>query len=142
MFMAGAGASLLRLAAMTAGTGAASLNLTARAAAASSYGSVEDTTSEIAKVLLDPKYPDVYPFDASMMARYDESKDSAFYSQPRFVQHIDDDAIKALTGFYARTFPASGSDDVAMLDVCSSWCARAASDRVPYDRVRVVDVDR
>ena len=77
-----------------------------------------------------------------MMARYDESKDSAFYSQPRFVQHIDDDAIKALTGFYARTFPASGSDDVAMLDVCSSWCARAASDRVPYDRVRVVDVDR
>jgi hypothetical protein len=142
VFMAGAGAPLLRLAAMTAGTGAASLNLTARAAAASSYGSVEDTTSEIAKVLLDPKYPDVYPFDASMMARYDESKDSAFYSQPRFVQHIDDDAIKALTGFYARTFPASGSDDVALLDVCSSWCARAASDRVPYDRVRVVDVDR
>ena len=142
VFMAGAGAPLLRLATMTTGTGAASLNLTARAAAASSYGSVEDTTSEIAKVLLDPKYPDVYPFDASMMARYDESKDSAFYSQPRFVQHIDDDAIKALTGFYARTFPASGSDDVALLDVCSSWCARAASDRVPYDRVRVVDVDR
>ena len=34
--------------------------------------------------------------------------------------HIDDGAIKALTAFYAKTFPPP-SPGVAFLDVCSSW---------------------
>ena len=58
---------------------------------------------------------------AQELARYDESSDFIFYSQPRFVKHIDDDAIKALTKHYAKVFPESGRDDTALLDVCSSW---------------------
>lgn len=76
---------------------------------------------EIAKVLLDPKYPDVFPFGEQEMQRYDESSDLIFYSQPRFVKHIDDDAIGALTKYYAEVFPESGKEDTALLDVCSSW---------------------
>jgi hypothetical protein len=55
------------------------------------------------------------------MQRYDESSDLIFYSQPRFVKHIDDDAIGALTKYYAEVFPTSGKEDTALLDVCSSW---------------------
>ena len=41
--------------------------------------------------------------------------------QPRFVTHIDDGAIGALTKYYEKAFPASGQKDVAILDMCSSW---------------------
>jgi hypothetical protein len=47
--------------------------------------------------------------------RFDETPDTDFYSYPRFVTHIDDNAIAALTDFYARHFPQSGSKDVAVL---------------------------
>lgn len=53
--------------------------------------------------------------------RYDESSDFQFYDSPRFVTHIDDNAIKALTKYYAKVFPPAGNPDVAILDICSSW---------------------
>lgn len=77
--------------------------------------------SEIEKVLEDPRWPDKFPFRPENFLRYDESPDSVFYSNPRFVTHIDDNAINALTKFYGQVFPASGRDDVAILDMCSSW---------------------
>jgi len=86
-----------------------------RPQSAMAYSSAIDT------VLVDPGYPPEWPFRPEDFARYDESTDDQFYSQPRFVTHIDDSAIKALTKYYSQVFPASGSDDVAILDVCSSW---------------------
>ena len=83
---------------------------------------------EIAKVLVDPKFPDAFPFGEQEMQRYDESSDFLFYSQPRFVQHIDDDAIGALTKYYAEVFPESGREDTALLDVCSSWISHYPKD--------------
>ena len=53
--------------------------------------------------------------------RYDESTDDLFYSAPRFVYHIDDKAVDALTKYYQTVFPASGNKDIAVLDICSSW---------------------
>ncbi|XP_020521657.1 uncharacterized protein LOC18432221 isoform X2 [Amborella trichopoda] len=49
------------------------------------------------------------------------SSDSLFYSTPRFVTHIDDPAIAALTKFYSAVFPPSNSPGVCLLDLCSSW---------------------
>ncbi len=49
--------------------------------------------------------------------RYDESPDEAFYQTPRFVTHIDDGAIAAVTQLYREYFPADG----AILDLMSSW---------------------
>lgn len=77
--------------------------------------------SEKEKVLQDPKWPEKWPFRPEDFLRYDESDDSVFYEAPRFVYHIDDGAVKSLTEFYSSVFPPSGSDDVAMLDICSSW---------------------
>lgn len=49
--------------------------------------------------------------------RQDESPDELFYRQPRFVTHIDEGAIAAVTQLYREYFP-SGS---AILDLMSSW---------------------
>lgn len=42
-------------------------------------------------------------------------------SQPRLVTHIDNGAITAIRQYYEKVFPPSGRDDVALLDMCSSW---------------------
>lgn len=73
------------------------------------------------QVLQEAKWPDKFPFGPDAFERYDESTDTIFYDQPRFVTHIDDGAIKALTKFYGENFPPSGGKDVALLDICSSW---------------------
>lgn len=84
-------------------------------AAAASYPTTADT------VLDDPQWPAEFPFRADQFERYDESADADFYAYPRFVTHIDDAAIAALTDYYAQVFPTSGGTDTALLDICSSW---------------------
>ncbi|KAL9619235.1 MAG: hypothetical protein Q9204_008317, partial [Flavoplaca sp. TL-2023a] len=44
----------------------------------------------------------------------DETDDSAFYSQPRFVTHIDEGAISRLREYYRWTFWAGGQDHEGM----------------------------
>jgi len=44
-----------------------------------------------------------------------------FYDAPRFVTHIDDPAIAALTKYYSKVFPPSNTPGVSILDMCSSW---------------------
>jgi SAM-dependent methyltransferase len=58
--------------------------------------------------------PDLPP---ALFARLDESDDAAFYAAPRFVVHIDDATIAALTRWYAEVL-APGAD---VLDLMSSW---------------------
>jgi hypothetical protein len=74
-----------------------------------------------AQVLDEPNWPDTWPYRPEDFGRYDESSDTLFYDAPRFVTHIDDAAISALTKHYEETFPPSSSKDVAILDMCSSW---------------------
>ncbi len=56
-------------------------------------------------------------FPEQFFQRQDESADENFYSQPRFVTHIDDATISSLTEFYGQQI-ASGS---RVLDLMSSW---------------------
>ena len=53
----------------------------------------------------------------ALFERADETPDSLFYTQPRFVQHIDDATIAALTNYYSEILFA-GAD---VLDLMSSW---------------------
>ncbi len=48
-------------------------------------------------MLLDPQWSDKWPFPADAFRRFDEQTDDVFYSAPRFVYHIDDKAVNALT---------------------------------------------
>jgi SAM-dependent methyltransferase len=62
--------------------------------------------------------------------RYDESPDEEFYHLPRFVTHIDDRAIAAVTQLYREFFPPGG----AVLDLMSSWVSHLPEE-VRYGRV-------
>ncbi|WP_428486868.1 class I SAM-dependent methyltransferase [Rhodopila sp.] len=54
---------------------------------------------------------------AAAFDKADSSPDAAFYEQPRFVTHIDDGAIAAVTETYRALLPPNG----VLLDLMSSW---------------------
>ena len=56
------------------------------------------------------------PFAAAPFARQDETPDEMFYSMPRLVTHIDDDACAALTSYYDGIL----KDGDRILDLMSS----------------------
>ena len=80
-----------------------------------------------------------WPFSAKDFSRYDDSRDGFFYSQPRFVTHIDDGAIKALTSFYDASLPRGSG--VAVLDICSSWISHLPKD-YRADRIAGLGMNR
>jgi SAM-dependent methyltransferase len=73
---------------------------------------------------------DTFEFPADAFEKWDAGDDSDFYVQPRFVTHIDDTAIAALTSFYREGLPAGG----VLLDLMSSWVSHLPSD-VSYAEV-------
>ena len=96
--------------------------------------------------------PDEFPFqDERYFQRQDESPDSVFYQEPRFVTHIDDGAIKSLTEYYAHVMPQGSGTRTRplpmqcvcscdpkfdlprlplpdILDICSSWISHLPDD--------------
>lgn len=72
----------------------------------------------------DPELP------AALFERIDASDDLEFYEQPRFVTHIDDATIAALTDFYRERL-APGA---RVLDLMSSWVSHLPED-VSYGSV-------
>ena len=60
---------------------------------------------------------DLQPLPEEAFGRYDETPDEEFYLLPRFVTHIDDRAIAAVTQLYRELFPPGGK----ILDLMSSW---------------------
>ena len=56
-------------------------------------------------------------FNSDAFSREDEIPDSGFYSEPRYVQHIDDTAIEMVRNTYGRFL----KDDMRVLDLMSSW---------------------
>ncbi len=69
--------------------------------------------------------------------RADETSDEAFYLQPRFVAHIDEGAIAAVTQLYREYLPANG----AILDLMSSWISHLPLE-ISYRRVVGLGMNR
>src|SRR5215203_1599278 len=67
---------------------------------------------------------------AGAFRRFDETPDEEFYEAPRFVTHIDDRAIAAVTQLYRELFPPGGE----ILDLMSSWISHLPLE-VKYHRV-------
>jgi len=63
---------------------------------------------------------------ADAFEKEDKSSDHAFYAPPRFVVHLDEGAVNALTRFYRDVLPSGG----AVLDLMSSWVSHLPEDRV------------
>ena len=60
----------------------------------------------------------------SAFDKADPSPDAEFYDYPRFVTHIDDTAIAAVTQVYREILPPGG----ALLDLMSSWVSHLPED--------------
>jgi len=56
----------------------------------------------------------------SQFARLDEKPDSKFYEDPRFVEHVDDNAVAIIKDYVSQIAIQPGRD-TAVLDLCSSW---------------------
>ena len=73
---------------------------------------------------------DLPELPAAAFRKQDPSPDDLFYGAPRFVTHIDDRAIAAVTALYRRSF-APGA---VLLDLMSSWVSHLPED-VSYGAV-------
>ena len=71
-----------------------------------------------------------FEFPANFFRREDGSSDRYFYENPRFVTHIDDGTIEALTTFYEEVIP----ENAKILDLMSSWISHLPSNG-KYDEV-------
>ena len=72
-----------------------------------------------------PQLPFIKKICSNPLAREDKSKDSEFYSFPRFVTHIDDIAIDNLASFYRKHL----KDGSIIVDLCSSWISHLPQDK-------------
>jgi SAM-dependent methyltransferase/FKBP-type peptidyl-prolyl cis-trans isomerase 2 len=61
--------------------------------------------------------------------RDDDLPDSAFYGQPRWVQHLDDTALQMVTNTYGRFL----QNDMKVLDLMSSWQSHLPLDVLPAE---------
>lgn len=91
--------------------------------------------SSVEQALTNVDWPEQFPFKEEDFQRFDESPDSLFYEAPRFVTHIDDLAIAALTKYYSKVFPPTNTPGVSILDMCSSWVSHFPAG---YKQERVV----
>ena len=75
------------------------------------------------QVLEQAEWPEKFPFRDEMFSCFDESSDGTFYATPRFVEHIDKNAIKSIKQHYDSCFPSAAEDraKTSVLDMCSSW---------------------
>jgi Methyltransferase domain len=69
-------------------------------------------------------------FPQGFFDRQDESEDVDFYTQPRFVVHIDQPTIAALTQAYRELLPPGA----AVLDLMSSWVSHLP-DEMNFGRI-------
>ncbi len=76
-------------------------------------------------------------FPPEAFLRQDETPDEQFYEYPRFVAHIDDGAIAAVTQLYREYFAPNS----AILDLMSSWISHLPND-VVYRRVVGLGMNR
>ena len=75
-------------------------------------------------------------YPAALFRRQDESDDRLFYSMPRLVVHVDEPAIKAITGYLTAELPGNG----AVLDLMSSWRSHLPT-VVPFSAVTGVGLN-
>ena len=62
--------------------------------------------------------------------RLDESPDTAFYTEPRFVEHLDAKGVEKLTAYHRSILGAASKTlgrPLSVLDVCASWASHTGS---------------
>jgi len=96
------------------------------------------TATMTTQALRQPQIPPTWPYTASDFTRSDSSPDGQFYANARFVEHIDDRCIAALTDYYGSVLPKP-SPDSTILDLASSWISHLPKSYSP-ESSRVIGV--
>jgi len=99
-----------------------------RLASSSSSSSSFQQYAELQDALSDLVSFDEGEFTSDDFYRLDESSDDIFYTNPRFVEHVNPSAVEALTAFHGelltRYMKGTNIDSerrLNVLDLCSSW---------------------
>ena len=74
---------------------------------------------------------------ATDLKREDESDDALFYTEPRFVTHIDDTTIAQVSSLYGKLIPAGAR----VLDIMSSWISHLP-EKVGFEKVTGLGMNR
>ncbi|EXJ91998.1 hypothetical protein A1O3_00548 [Capronia epimyces CBS 606.96] len=77
-----------------------------------------------------------FPYSMADLTPMDAGNDSTFYSVPRFVTHIDENAILSLRKYYDQVLPLKG----LILDFCSSWISHYPPDIQDAAAAEALDV--
>ena len=62
----------------------------------------------------------------SLFGRLDASPDSIFYTDPRFVEHVDEGAVQIMTNYISENAISKGD---SVLDLCSSWTSHITTSK-------------
>jgi SAM-dependent methyltransferase len=95
--------------------------------------SQDSVGNSIINPLIRSLYPTSITYPLNAFTRQDENSDSQWYSQPRFVQHIDDGAIATLKTYYSTIISPSHS----VLDLCSSWVSHLPDSLKPTKMIGI-----
>jgi Methyltransferase domain len=70
--------------------------------------------------------------EKNQLSRLDKTPDSEFYSDPRFVEHVDENAVILMTEYITTQAVKTGD---SVLDLCSSWTSHLDINRVQPKRM-------
>ncbi|KAK1737481.1 hypothetical protein QTG54_011767 [Skeletonema marinoi] len=65
-------------------------------------------------------------------SRLDASDDKIFYAEPRFVEHVDQQAVDSITSYVSDSLLQNGD---SVLDLCSSWTSHITPGKLDLKRV-------
>mmetsp|Transcript_19488 Transcript_19488/g.39080 ORF Transcript_19488/g.39080 Transcript_19488/m.39080 type:complete len:311 (-) Transcript_19488:12-944(-) len=65
-------------------------------------------------------------------SRLDASDDKIFYAEPRFVEHVDQQAVDSITSYVSDRLLQNGD---SVLDLCSSWTSHITPGKLDLKRV-------
>ena len=94
-----------------------------------SEGEIE---SAIPKTFVDNPFEDL---DKKSFGRLDQTPDTVFYKNPRFTEHVDDNAVQTMTKFISNDVL---KENDSVLDLCSSWTShieKSAAEKLTLQRI-------
>ena len=73
--------------------------------------------------------------DKSSFGRLDQTPDTIFYKDPRFTEHVDENAVQTMTRFISNDILKQND---SVLDLCSSWTShidKSAAEKLGLQRI-------
>lgn len=94
--------------------------------------SVGEIESSIPQIWDEDDNPFASLSESVSFSRLDASDDKIFYAEPRFVEHVDQQAVDSITSYVSDSLLQNGD---SVLDLCSSWTSHITPGKLDLKRV-------